>query len=66
MSLKLQKELLYLKNFSVAFNNVSPKPLSTFTTAYKQSPIVPLYYADGKYGVSFVELTDLLPHRIFI
>ena len=51
---KITKGITVSQNFSVAFNNVSPKPLSTFTTAYKQSPIVPLYYADGKYGVSFV------------
>lgn len=51
---KITKGITVSQNFSVAFNNVSPKPLSTFTTAYKQSPIVPLYYADGKYRVSFV------------
>ena len=51
---KVSKGITISQNLSVAFNNVTPKPLGVFTTAYKQSPIVPLYYADGKYGVSFV------------
>lgn len=51
---KVSKGITISQNFSVAFNNVTPKPLGVFTTAYKQSPIVPLYYPDGKYGVSFV------------
>jgi TonB-linked SusC/RagA family outer membrane protein len=36
-------------NLTVA-NNVT-KPLSAFTNAYKQSPIVPVYFDNGRWGV---------------
>lgn len=51
---KITKGIVVTQNFSIAFNNTTPKPLGAFTTAYKQSPIVPVYYANGQYGVSFV------------
>lgn len=51
---KISKGIVVTQNFSIAFNNTTPKPLGAFTTAYKQSPIVPVYYANGQYGVSFV------------
>jgi hypothetical protein len=31
-----------------------PKPLSAFTNAYKQSPIIPVRYANGRFGAPFV------------
>lgn len=51
---KIAKKITLTQTLSVAFVNNTPKPLSAFTTAYKQSPIVPVYFADGSYGVSFV------------
>jgi len=39
-------------NVSIA-NNI-PKPLGAFTSAYKQSPIVPVRYATGQFGMPFV------------
>lgn len=42
-------------NLSVANN--TPKPLSAFTNAYKQSPIVPVRYANGRFGVPFINTT---------
>ena len=51
---KISKGIVVTQNLSVAFVNVSPKPLGAFTAAYKQSPIVPVYYQNGQYGVSFV------------
>jgi len=39
-------------NLSVADN--TPKPLNAFTDAYKQSPIVPVRYSNGRFGVPFV------------
>lgn len=35
-------------NLSIAKN--SPKPLSAFTNAYKQAPIVPVRFANGRWG----------------
>ncbi|MCW3161040.1 SusC/RagA family TonB-linked outer membrane protein [Chryseobacterium oryctis] len=51
---KISKKITLAQNLSVAFSNITPKPLSVFTSAYKQSPIVPVHFADGQYGVSIV------------
>ncbi len=51
---KITKGIILSQNLSIAFTNTTPKPLSAFTNAYKQSPIVPVYFSDGIYGVSFV------------
>ena len=51
---KISKGIVLQQNLSVAFTNVTPKPLSAFTAAYKQSPIVPVYFPNGQYGVSYV------------
>ncbi|WP_281228822.1 SusC/RagA family TonB-linked outer membrane protein [Flavobacterium aquiphilum] len=51
---KISKKLTLNQNFSFTSGKSVPKPLSAFTNAYKQSPIVPVYFPDGKYGVSRV------------
>lgn len=51
---KISKKLTLNQNFSLTSTKSTPKPLSAFTNAYKQSPIVPVYFPDGKYGVSRV------------
>lgn len=51
---KIAKGVVLTQTLSVAFFNVTPKPLSAFTAAYKQSPLVPVYFGTGQYGVSFV------------
>ena len=51
---KVTKGIVLAQTFSVTFSNITPKPLSAFTNAYKQSPIVPVYFPSGQYGVSFV------------
>ena len=51
---KISKGIVVTQTLSVAFTNTTPKPLDAFTAAYKQSPIVPVYYPNGQYGVSFV------------
>jgi len=51
---KITKGIVVTQTLSVAFTNVTPKPLDAFTAAYKQSPIVPVYFPNGQYGVSFV------------
>lgn len=45
------------QSFSAAFSKSSPKPFSAFTEAYRQSPLVPVYYPNGQYGQSFVNKT---------
>lgn len=41
-------------SLTIADNN--PKPLSAFTNAYKQSPIVPVRYGNGRFGVPLVNI----------
>lgn len=50
----ISKKIKLSQNFSLGFTNSTPKPLSAFTNAYKQSPIVPVYFSTGQYGVPFV------------
>lgn len=52
---KISKKLTLNQNLSFTSANSAPKPLSAFTNAYKQSPIVPVRFASGIYGVSFVD-----------
>ena len=51
---KLSEKVRISQNFSVSTIKNTPMPLSAFTNAYRQSPLVPVHYADGKYGVPFV------------
>lgn len=53
----LEGKLKITQNFSGAFSKSTPKPYSTFTDAYKQAPVVPVYYADGRFGQSFWNTT---------
>ena len=56
-SYNLTSKLKFDHNISLSLNRSIPKPFSAFTTAYKQSPIVPVRYIggsfDGRFGVPF-------------
>ncbi|ASK29861.1 SusC/RagA family TonB-linked outer membrane protein [Chryseobacterium sp. T16E-39] len=47
---KIAKGIRLSQNLSVTFTNDTPKSLGAFTSAYKQSPLVPVYYPSGQYG----------------
>lgn len=47
----LSKHVTLTQNLSMAFTKNSPRPKSAFTNAYKQAPIVPVRFSNGKYGV---------------
>nr|WP_294783497.1 SusC/RagA family TonB-linked outer membrane protein [uncultured Flavobacterium sp.] len=51
---KISDKLKLSQNFSVSSIKNTPQPLSAFTSAYRQSPIIPVRYSNGKYGVPFV------------
>lgn len=51
---KISSKIKLSQNFSIGYTRATPKPFSAFTNAYKQSPIVPVYFSTGQYGVSFV------------
>lgn len=52
--IKISDRLSLKQTLNIGITESNPKPLSAFTNAYKQSPIVPVYFPSGKYGVSFV------------
>ena len=47
----LDNKLKISQNINLTVANNTPKPLSAFTNAYKQSPIVPVYFDNGRWGV---------------
>ncbi|MFW0736176.1 SusC/RagA family TonB-linked outer membrane protein [Flavobacterium sp. T12S277] len=51
---KLSEKVKLTQNLSVSTIKNRPMPLSAFTNAYRQSPLVPVRYPNGKYGVPFV------------
>jgi len=49
----LDNKLKISQNFNLTVANNITKPLSAFTSAYKQSPIVPVYFDNGRWGVPY-------------
>ena len=47
----LDKILKISPSINLSIVNNTPKPLSAFTNAYKQSPIVPVRFENGRWGV---------------
>lgn len=45
------KKLKIQQSINVSIVRNTPKPVSAFTNAYKQSPIVPVKFANGRWGV---------------
>ena len=56
---KLSKKITINQNFSFTSANSTPKPLSAFTNAYKQSSIVPVRFANGQYGAPFADASGV-------
>ena len=51
---KLSDTFKVMQTFSVSFSKSTPKPLSAFTSAYRQSPLVPVKYPNGKWGMPLI------------
>ncbi len=53
----ISPKLRFEHSISLSLNRSTPKPQGVFTTAYKQSPLVPVKYSDGafigRWGVPF-------------
>ncbi|MGN7705240.1 SusC/RagA family TonB-linked outer membrane protein [Chryseobacterium sp. JV274] len=47
---RITKGIRLAQTLSATFTNDTPKSYGAFTNAYKQSPLVPVYYPNGKYG----------------
>lgn len=43
-----------IQNINIAYTNEAPKPFGSFNNAYRQSPLVPVFYPNGRYGQSYV------------
>ena len=50
-------KLKVTSSLSGAFIKATPKPFGAFNDAYRQSPIVPVYYSDGHFGTNSVNRT---------
>jgi TonB-linked SusC/RagA family outer membrane protein len=51
---KISDRLKLTQNLSVSTIKNRPMPLSAFSSAYRQSPLVPVRFPSGKYGVPFI------------
>ncbi len=51
---KISDKLKITQTLSASFSNSTPKPLSAFTAAYKQSPLVPVQYPNGRWGMPII------------
>ncbi|WP_288377138.1 SusC/RagA family TonB-linked outer membrane protein [Chryseobacterium culicis] len=47
---RITKGIRLAQTLSATFTNDTPKSYGAFTNAYKQSPLVPVYYPNGQYG----------------
>jgi len=46
-----------IQNLNISYTNESPKPFGSFSNAYRQSPLVPVFYPNGRFGQSYVNQT---------
>ncbi|VBB43783.1 TonB-linked outer membrane protein, SusC/RagA family [uncultured Paludibacter sp.] len=53
-------KLKIVQSFNIAVINNVPQPLSAFTAAYKQAPIMPVKYEDGKWGMPFIDADGVM------
>jgi TonB-dependent starch-binding outer membrane protein SusC len=51
---KVSDKIKIIQNLSVSTSKSTPKPLSAFTSAYKQSPLVPVKYPNGSWGMPII------------
>lgn len=52
-----EDRLRIIQNFNMAIANERPKPYGAFNVAYRQSPLVPIFYENGRYGQPFYNRT---------
>lgn len=53
----LDGKLKFNQTLNLTFTDNTPKPLNAFNSAYRQSPLVPVRYPNGRYGVPFINKT---------
>ncbi|MBZ4675083.1 MAG: TonB-dependent receptor, partial [Dysgonamonadaceae bacterium] len=55
--LLFDKKLKINQTVNLSFSNETPKPFGAFNEAYRQSPLVPVKYPNGRWGMPFVNTT---------
>jgi len=53
----LEDKIRIIPNINFTYTDESPKPFSAFNDAYRQSPLVPVRYDNGRFGQNFVNQT---------
>src|SRR5690606_5626526 len=48
----LNNKLRFTQNLNLTFNKSTPKPYSAFNDAYRQTPLAPVQFDNGRYGTS--------------
>ena len=51
---KISDKVKIIQTLSISSSKSTPKPLSAFTSAYKQSPLVPVKYPNGSWGMPII------------
>lgn len=50
-------KLKFTQNLNLSFNRSTPKPFSSFNDAYRQTPLAPVMFDNGRYGTSIYNST---------
>ncbi|MGO3107412.1 MAG: SusC/RagA family TonB-linked outer membrane protein, partial [Sphingobacterium sp.] len=53
----LDNKLKFTQNLNLSFNKSTPKPYSAFNDAYRQTPLSPVLFDNGRYGTSIYNST---------
>src|SRR5690606_1360523 len=53
----LDNKLKFTQNLNLSFNKSTPKPYSAFNDAYRQTPLAPVLFDNGRYGTSIYNST---------
>ncbi len=53
----LDNKLKFSQNLNLTFNKSTPKPYGSFNEAYRQTPLAPVMFDNGRYGTSIYNST---------
>ena len=53
----LDNRLRFMQNLNLSFNQATPKPYGSFNDAYRQTPLAPVRFDNGRYGTSIYNTT---------
>ncbi len=53
----LDNKLKFIQTLNLSFNKSTPKPFGAFNDAYRQTPLAPVMFDNGRYGTSIYNTT---------